>query len=198
MWTVKWNNIITGRFSEGQKFATQQEAQDWVNAMVEKEAWGKGVRYYIKDKDEYPQELYDSEEILNDPEFGEYTLVKTKPEYAYEILQIDEMGVSSDSKRLRMEKALSMAEAWKPHLEFGQLVKLYFIGLINLRGFTGAQKEELMSSSNIRNIIMQLDFGRIQKAKNLIDQMSADNQTFFADDLLKVKTLMNDWLEENA
>ena len=200
MYIVKWNNILNGR--SGQiKSDTEAEANTWLQKHINKDTFGKNARQAVKDQDQYDPSLVLSEfEDTQENELGETevrTIVSLKAEYNIEgPTLIDGSGVTADDKQFRMVNAKNKAAQFKIFKDFGETVELYFTALINERNYTQEQKDSLQVNADVGAILAELKFGRIGKAKGLVDAMVSDQSLFFEADLSAVSQLMADFLED--
>ena len=94
-----------------------------------------------------------------------------------------------------MKIAIESAEKMRVYKDFGIVVELYFINMINVRGYTQAQKDSLQVNADVGAVLSELGFGRIGNAKKLVDAIVADQDLFFESDLALVSQLMSDFLE---
>jgi len=200
MYLVKAQNILSGRKFSGE-FESEQEANDWLQAQLNKENWGKNARQAIKDQDQYDPSLVISEfedtQELPSGETETRTIVSLKAEYTFEgPTLIDGSGATPEDKSFRMEKARKKAAQFKIFKEFGETVELFFTALINERGYTQAQKDAIQSDTDVLAILAELKFGRIAKCKGMIDAKNADENLFYTADLNEVSQLMADFLED--
>lgn len=196
MYLVKWENILTGR--SGQKKAeTEAEANEWLQRKINKQHFGKNARQAVRDQDLFDESLVLSE-FEDTNEFGESrTIVSLKAEYTYEgPTLIDGSGVTEEDKQERKRVALEKVALFRKLKNFGEEVELYFTALINERNYTSEQKDSLQVNTDVGAILAELKFGRIGKAKSMIDAMVADEDLFFEADLEAVSKHMEDFLSE--
>lgn len=200
MYLVKVKNIINGlEFSP--TFSTESEAGVWLEKEVERGTFGKPARQVIKGEEIYDNSLMLSEfedQYIDD--FGSEatrTIVSLKAEYTISgPVFLDGSGTTEEDRQMRMMDAQKRAEMFRVFKDFGETVELYFTSLINERSYTQGQKDAIQSDADVLLILGELKFGRIAKAKGMIDQKSADQSLFYADDLSKVSQLMSDFLED--
>ena len=196
MYLVKAQNILSGRNFKA-AFDSELEANEWLQKHINKESWGKNARQVIKDEVEYDPSLYLSEFEDDDGAGGTRIIVSLKAEFTYEgPTLIDGSGNSADDKKIRKINAQEKIQVWKKFKEFGQDVELYFTGLINDRNYTQEQKDAVQANTDVLAVLQQLQFGRIGKAKSMIDVIVADNDLFFEEDLQAVSKFMEDFLSE--
>ena len=200
MYLVKAQNILTSRVFQA-KFDTEVEANSWLEEQKSKNSWGRPARQAVKDKDQYDESLVLSEfedtDIIDGENFTR-TIVSLRAEYDYFVEQIDLSGSSPEAKEERFKQAQEASAALKPHFEFGQMVIHYFSRLMANRNFTQAQKDSVQADSDILAIFSELNFGRIAKAKGLVDAKQADETLFFQADLDIISQLMADFLADHV
>lgn len=195
MWKVSASNLLSGRSFQAW-FETEPEATQWSQKMIAKDAWGKKARQAIKGDGSYDESLVLSEFDITDPLTSEVkTVVSLRDEYDHSIDEIQTTDSGSDAKELRAQVAEEKISQWKIFTEFGKKVQLYFTALINERDFTQEQKDSIQSSAEILQILNELNFGRIAKAKQMVDSLSTDETLFYSDDLTAISLYMSDFLE---
>jgi len=197
MYVVKVkNNLNTREFKAS--FDTIAEAESWIQEMQAKDAWGRDARQAIKGEDEYDLSLVISEFIDTNPDGSTRTIVSLKPEYTITgPTLIDGTGTTQEDKEFRMKDAMKKAAQHKVYRSFGETVELYFASLITTRGFTQTQKDAIQVDPDVIAIMAELRFGRIAKAKALVDAKAADNTLFFAADLTTISQLMADFIADH-
>lgn len=195
MYLVKAINILNSRSYQA-KLETEQEANEWLQKKINNQTFGKNARQAVRGQDEFDESLVLSE--FEDEQDGETrTIVSLKAEYTFEgPTLIDGSGSTAEDKSFRMNEARSKAALFKVFKEFGETVELYFTALINERSYTQEQKDSLQVNADVGAILAELKFGRIAKAKGLVDAMVADQDLFFEADLNQVSQLMSDFLED--
>ena len=200
MFIVKANNILNDR-NYSAKFETESKANEWLQEHISKQTFGKNARQAIKDQDQYDpslviSEFEDTQELPNG-ETEIRTIVSLKAEYTFEgPTLIDGSGATPEDKQFRMDEARNKASQFKVFKEFGETVELYFTALINERNYTQAQKDSLQVNAEVGAVLTEFKFGRIAKAKGLVDAMVADQDLFFESDLNEISRLMADFLED--
>lgn len=193
---VKAQNILRNKNYKA-SFDTEIEANEWLQKHIEKETFGLNARQVIKGLDDYDPSLFLSEFEDTDINGNVRMIVSLKAEYTYDgPTLVDGSGSSEEDKEIRKKSAQEKITVWKRFKEFGQDVELYFTGLINDRNYTQEQKDAVQSNADVLAVLQQLQFGRIGKAKSLIDVIVADNDLFFEEDLQAVSKFMEDFLSE--
>lgn len=195
MFVAKANNIITNRDYKA-FFNTESEATDWVQSQIAKGSWGRPARQVVKDVDIYDASLAISEFEDDDDVYGVRTIVSLRAEYDYSVEEIDVTANNDDAKTERARVASEKAAQFRVFKSFGETVELYFTALINERNYTQAQKDSIQADSDVLAILGELKFGRIAKAKGMVDNKAADESLFYQDDLDAVSLLMGDFLED--
>jgi len=195
MYIVKAQNILTEKQYQAQ-FDSNAEANQWLQSHIDRETWGRNARQAIRGQEAFEEELVISESDSVD-EFGETIVtVELKAEYLVtEPRLIDGSGSTQEDKDFRLKIAIESAERMRVYKDFGIVVELYFIDMINVRGYTQAQKDSLQVNADVGAVLSELGFGRIGNAKKLVDAIVADQDLFFESDLALVSQLMSDFLE---
>lgn len=199
MYIVKANNILNSRSYQA-KFETEFEANEWLQKQIGKQSWGKNARQAVRDQDQFDESLVlsefeDTQEIAGETVIR--TIVSLKAEYTFEgPTLLDGSGTTPEDKSFRMESAQNKAAQFKVFKDFGETVELFFTALINERNYTQAQKDSLQVNAEVGAVLAELKFGRIGKAKSLVDALVADQDLFFESDLSEVSSLMADFLED--
>lgn len=200
MYIVKAKNNLNDR-EFAAKFETEMEANQWLQKHIKKQTWGKNARQAVRDQDSFDESLVISEfedtQEMPDGETITRTIVSLKAEYTFEgPTLIDGSGITPEDKEFRMSSAKAKAAQFKIFKDFGETVELFFTALINERNYTQAQKDALQVNADVGAVLAELKFGRIGKAKGLVDAMVADQDLFFESDLNEVSSLMADFLAE--
>jgi hypothetical protein len=196
MYITKAKNILNNREYQA-SFETLEEAKAWLEKKIKNETFGRNARQAVKGDGSYDESLVESEFEVTD-EFDETRImVILRPEYNYvEPVLIDGSGETKEDKQLRMQKAQERAARQKTHTDFGAMIQLYFADLINERNYTQDQKDQIQSDIEVLQILSELNFGRIAKAKKMVDNKKADDSLFYIDDLHQVSILMKDFLDD--
>lgn len=193
MFIVKSSNLLNGR-EYSAKFETEAEANAWAQKQIAKKSWGKPARQAVRGQDEFDESLVLSEFEDEDEILGTRTIVSLRAEYDHSIEEIDVTANNDDAKAERARIAAKKAAQFKVFKDFGETVELYFTALINERGYTQAQKDSIQADSDVLAILNELKFGRIAKAKTMVDNKNADESLFYQEDLNAVSLLMADFL----
>lgn len=196
MYIVKAENILNSR-KFAANFDTEQDANEWLQARINKQSWGKNARQAVRGIDNFDESLVLSE-FEDTDEFGETrTIVSLKAEYTFDgPTLLDGSGSTPEDKSFRMSEAKKKAAMFKVFKDFGETVELYFTALINERNYTQEQKDSVQSDADVLAILSELKFGRIAKCKAMVDAKASDDALFYTSDLNAVSQLMADFLED--
>jgi len=191
MYIVKAINILNNKEYKA-SFEAEQDATEWIQEKIEKKSWGKAARQAVRGVDQIDESL-----VLSEFEDNGRTIVSLKAEYTFEgPTLLDGSGATPEDKKFRMNEAKKKAAQFKIFKDFGETVELFFTALINERNYTQAQKDSLQVNTDVGAVLTELKFGRVAKAKGLVDVMVADQNLFFESDLNEVSQLMADFLED--
>lgn len=203
MYLVKANNLLNSR-SFSAKFESEIEANEWLQERLNKNSWGRPARQAVKDQDAYDESLVISEFEDTQDELDENgntiqvsrTIVSLRAEYDYSVEEIDLLANNDDAKEERLRVATEKANQYRVFKDFGEKVELYFTALINERNYTQEQKDSVQANADVLAVLGQLKFGRVAKAKGMVDAIVADEDLFFEADLDNISLLMADFLEK--
>ena len=204
MYRVKIINNINSRRFEG-NFETELEANKWIDSQVAKESWGRLDRWerfgFTNEIENTPETGYTNSrqgiytpEVLGNDGFTVIEPVTYITEYLYPT-EFTIYGPTADISYDRLKVAQEEAATFKKFRDFGETIELYFTSLINKRPITQLQKDAIQVDPEILAIMGELRFGRVSKAKTLIESVTTDEELYFSSDIATISTVMQDFLD---
>lgn len=171
-------NNVTG-LSYGASLEDAQAAT-WKQECIDNNSWGLPERWVLEGDPEIPE---GAETKVDVDEFGaEQTYYKIPCQYT-----ITETVLDTDPAYL-LEQAMAKSSA---NIDFGKFILANVGALVEIKALTCEQVSTL--NSGLASIIMLLQTGSIETAKNAISNITPD-ATITADDISYIVGLMNTYL----
>lgn len=209
MFTIRVSNPVTSMKMEYHA-TTEQDCLNWFDSELERKHCPFGVKakeQLIELNEQMPEgyefvENRDIQELTYDQDGNVVTEIVTvvdeqieQPVYTTKTMQLVRKPAEfSYTIEPYVQHPSELIAQYKKFKDFGSDVELYFTGLINNRGYTQVQKDSLQSNDNVLAILNELNFGRIGKAKSMVDALVADDNLFFEEDLQLVSSYMGEFL----
>lgn len=162
----------------------------WIEKRLNKNTWGYPERHIV-DKGGYDARLIIKKYIeINEGTLEEIPMVHLKAEYEIVTKDITSVIQEQQAKAEKKEKI----KAKREKIEAGLDIFAYMAHLNEEKGLTGNQIDQILTDSDIQLISMHLQFGRLARAKTLIENYDVDGILITENDVTEILNLINEHL----
>lgn len=165
-----------------------EDLEAWVDTNINGSVWGYPERH-IKDDGSYDARLIIKKYTnINEDTLEEIPMVHLKAEYEITIEDISHEIQERDAKKEKEDKI----KAKRKTIEAGLDIFAYMAHLNEEKGLTPNQIDQILTDPNIQLISMHLQFGRLARAKTLIENYDVDGVLITQNDVDEILALINE------
>jgi hypothetical protein len=186
------HKLLVTRF-DGKKFLrvdTLDILENWKNENIANNIWGYPERH-VQDNGDYDARLIIKKYEETDEETLEVIpMVHLKAEYEITIEDISSEIQEQQAKKAKKDKIKAKRKA----IEAGHEVFAFMSVLNEDKKLNPNQKDQILNDSKIQEIAKYLSFGRLARAKTLIENYNIDGILITQNDKDEILELINEYL----